>query len=527
MQTYPRWKTILIACAVLFGILYNLPNFVGADGRRWMAENLPSWIPHQGINLGLDLQGGSHILLDVGLETVFRDQANGLADTIRQRANDEGIEIDSVSASGDIVHVVAVNEADLTAIRAQIRQIDPTLQLDTDGTQITVSLTDAGRNTLVSNTISQSIEIVRRRVDETGTNEPVIQRQGDSRILVQLPGVDDPERIKNLLGKTAKLGFHLTDERATRTGRGGAGALVLPMKEFPGQDLGIRRRAMITGEMLTNAAATFQEGMPVVSFRLDARGSDRFCRTSRDNVGKPFAIVLDNEVISAPVIREPICGGQGVISGGFSVQEASDLALLLRAGALPAPLTIAEERSVGPSLGADSVEAGKMAGIIGLIMVATFMIFAYGTFGALCVIALSANMLLIFAILSSLQATLTLPGIAGIVLTAGMAVDANVLIFERIREEYLTGRSLRSSIQSGFDNAYSSIVDANLTGLIAAIALFSFGTGPVKGFAVTLMIGIATTMFTAIMMTRYFLHLWMKQTKGAKFPLVSKDKDRL
>ena len=360
-------------------------------------------------------------------------------------------------------------------------------------------------------------------MDETGTNEPVIQRQGDERVLVQLPGLDDPERIKNLLGKTAKLGFHLTDERATRTGRGGATALVLPMLDNPGQELGIKRRAMITGEMLTNASTQFANGMPVVSFQLDARGADRFCRLSRDNVGQPFAIVLDNEVISAPVLREPICGGAGQISGGVSVAEANDLALLLRAGALPAPLTIAEERSIGPSLGADSIEAGKMAALVGLAVVVVFMVFSYGTFGIISVLALMFNMILVFGILSSLQATLTLPGIAGIVLTIGMAVDANILIFERIREEYLSGRTILSSIQAGFDNAFSTIVDANITGLIAAVLLFSFGTGPIKGFAVTLMIGIATTMFTAIMVTRLFLHLWARKTGAKTMPLAAKE----
>lgn len=524
MQHYPRWKVILIVCAVFFGAIYTLPNFIGSGGRQWVADTMPSWFPQKGINLGLDLQGGSHILLDVGLDTVFKDQADGMVDTIRMRLDDNDLKVSSVTSQGETIQVQALNEGDLSDIRSQIRQIDPQWELSTDGTTITVYMTEAGRTDLISNTIRQSIEIIRRRVDETGTNEPVIQRQGDSRILVQLPGLEDPERVKNLLGKTAKLGFHLTDERATRTGRGGAGALVLPVKDAPGQELGVRRRAMITGEMLENASTAFQEGMPVVSFRLDGRGTDRFCRISRDNVGKPFAIVLDNEIISAPVLREPICGGQGQISGGFSVQEASDLALLLRAGALPAPLTIAEERSVGPSLGADSVAAGKAAGMIGLAFVAVFMIFAYGTFGVLSVAALTANILIVFGVLSSLQATLTLPGIAGIVLTIGMAVDANVLIFERIREEYLSGRTLRSAIQSGFDNAFSTIIDANLTGMIAAILLFSFGTGPIKGFAVTFMIGIITTMFTAIMVTRFLIHLWTKHTKATDLPLVAKDK---
>lgn len=524
MNTYPRWKVILIVCVLIFGALFTLPNFMGRDGRVWMQDNLPSWIPNKNINLGLDLQGGSHILLNVDMDSVYADTMDGIAETLRQNLRTDGLRVSNISSSRDEVVVTLNDTLEGEAIRKQIRAIDPTLDITTEGNIVRVTISDSSKNEIVSNTIAQTIEIVRRRVDETGTNEPVIQRQGDSRVLVQLPGVEDPERIKNLLGKTAKLGFHLTDERATRTGRGGASALVLPMQEAPGQMLGVKRRAMITGEMLTNASTGFdQGGMPVVNFRLDARGADRFCRLSRDNVGKPFAIVLDNEVISAPVLREPICGGQGQISGGFTVADANDLSLLLRAGALPAPLSIAEERSIGPSLGADSVEAGKMAALVGFAFIIVFMVMSFGTFGILSIVALSANILLVFAILSSLQATLTLPGIAGIVLTIGMAVDANILIFERIREEYMAGRSILSSISSGFDNAFSTIVDANITGLIAAVLLFSFGTGPIKGFAVTLMIGIVTTMFTAIMLTRYLIHIWSRTTGAKKLPLADKE----
>ena len=521
MHNYPRWKKILVGLVVLFGIAFTVPNLVGRDGRAWMDSNLPSFVPSQGINLGLDLQGGSYILLDVGFDTVFTEHMNGIGDGLKQALREDAVRVASIQSSLNAVVLMANDNGE--DVRKIIRQFDPNLDISTEGNKITVSLTDAARTEVVNNTISQTIEIVRRRVDETGTNEPVIQRQGDTRVLVQLPGVDDPERIKNLLGKTAKLGFHLTDERATRTGRGGASALVLPMLENPAQMLGVKRRAMITGDMLTNASTQFADGMPVVSFRLDARGGDRFCRLSRDNVGKPFAIVLDDEVISAPVLREPICGGAGQISGGFSVAEANDLALLLRAGALPAPLTIAEERSIGPSLGADSVAAGKIAAMVGFGFVIFFMIFSYGTFGALSVVALVTNMAMVVGILSSIQATLTLPGIAGIVLTIGMAVDANILIFERIREEYLGGRTILSAIQSGFDNAFSTIIDANITGLIAAILLFSFGTGPIKGFAVTLMIGILTTLFTAIMVTKLLIHLWAKRTGAKSLPLADKD----
>jgi preprotein translocase subunit SecD len=525
MLTIPKWKIILVLCAVIFGVIFTIPTFVGREGRVWMQDNLPSWIPSKGINLGLDLQGGSHILLDIDFDVVFSDYNLGMADSIKLAARERNVTIQSISSDLNTVRITANNTEDLNAIRSLVRQIDAMADIITEGNSVIVSLTDSQIAQIRTDTINHTIEIVRRRVDETGTNEPIIQRQGDRRVLVQLPGIDDPERVKTLLGKTAKLGFHLVDERASSTGRGGASAMVLPMLENPGQELGIKRRAMITGEMLTNASTGFSQGMSVVNFRLDARGADRFCRVSRDNVGKPFAIVLDNEIISAPVLREPICGGQGQISGSFTVQEASDLALLLRAGALPAPLTIVEERSIGPSLGADSIAAGESAALVGMAFVVIFMIISYGIFGVFSVISLSLNVILVFGILSSFQATLTLPGIAGIVLTIGMAVDANILIFERIREDYLNGRTVAASIQSGFDNAFSTIIDSNLTGLISAILLFSFGTGPIKGFAVTLSVGILTTLFTAIIVTKLLLVLWAKRTGAKSMPIATRGED--
>jgi preprotein translocase subunit SecD len=331
--------------------------------------------------------------------------------------------------------------------------------------------------------------------------------------LLQVPGAN-AEDLKRIVGTTAKLTFHLLNDG------GRAGGKRLPMADEPGRDITIQRRAMITGEMLETAAPSFgQSGEAVVSFRLNSQGSRRFCDVSSKNVGKPFAIVLDNEVISAPVIREAICGGRGQISGGFDVQGANDLALLLRAGALPAPLTVMEERTVGPSLGADSIAAGQKASIIAMLLVLVFMGVCYGLFGIMANVALIVNVALIFAVLSALQATLTLPGIAGIVLTMGMAVDANVLIFERIREELRAGRSPISAIDAGYRHAMSTIVDSNLTTLIAAIILFSFGTGPIKGFAVTLGIGIITSFFSAIMITRVIVVSWLRKTKPSTVPV--------
>lgn len=369
--------------------------------------------------------------------------------------------------------------------------------------------------------VQQSIEIVRRRIDETGTREPSIQRQGENRIVVQLPGVDDPERVKDLLGQTARMSFHLVDEDVVPgVDPIPPGSRLLPSREIgpAGQpyEFVIRNRVMVSGDNLVDAQATFQDGQPVVSFRFDSVGAQRFGDATRNNVGRLFAIVLDDEVISAPVIREPILGGRGVISGSFTTQEAQDLALLLRAGALPAELVILEERSIGPGLGADSIAAGQFASILGAVLVVVFMVAVYGLFGTMASAALIINIILLLASLTILQATLTLPGIAGIVLTIGMAVDANVLIFERIREEVRAGRGPVSAIDYGYREAMSAIIDANVTTLIAALLLYQFGTGPIRGFAVTLSIGLVTSMFTAIMVTRLFMVSWLRAGRTKK-----------
>ncbi|MDH5189533.1 MAG: protein translocase subunit SecD, partial [Rhodospirillaceae bacterium] len=365
------------------------------------------------------------------------------------------------------------------------------------------------------------VEIVRRRIDETGVREPTIVRQGEERILVQLPGIDDPERVKRLLGKTAKLTFHLVapnSSDAILSGRVPPGTRLLPsVTNVPGQQNKylIKKRVMVSGDTLIDATPGFdsRNNEPVVNFRFDSAGAKRFGDVTVKNVGNPFAIVLDGKVISAPVIREPILGGAGQISGNFSTEEAKDLSLLLRAGALPAPLTVLEERSVGPGLGADSIASGKVASIVGLMFVIVFMALYYGRFGLMADAALIMNIILIIGALSALQATLTLPGIAGIVLTIGMAVDANVLIFERIREEIKNGRTVISAIESGYARAITTIIDANVTTLIAALLLYQFGSGPVRGFAVTLAVGIATSMFTAIWLTRLIVIAWLRRTR--------------
>lgn len=512
MITIAPWKKFAILGICLLGIVYSLPNFIGG---AWMKDTLPSWLPSKTVNLGLDLRGGAHLLYDVDVDVVFKDRADMMVQDMRSTLRKEKIGYTRLAAIEKGVRVILKDRNDGEAVRKLMRLSDPNLEIITDKATIEATLNGAAQKTLMDQTIAQSIEIVRRRIDALGTTEPAIQRQGDSRILVQAPGAD-AESLKAVIGTTAKLAFHLVaglDERGAR------GTVSLPYEDNEDQTLPVQKRAMINGEMLDNAQPSFQDGSPVISFRLNNVGARRFCTVTRDHTGEPFAIVLDDKVLSAPRINEPICGGSGVISGGFSVQEASNLAMLLRSGALPAPMRVVEERTVGPSLGADSVEAGKIASIIGMVLVLCFMALTYSRFGIYADIALVVNVALIFAVLSTLQATLTLPGIAGIVLTIGMAVDANVLIFERIREEFASGRSVISAIDSGYRQAMSTIIDSNLTTMIAAIILFSFGTGPIKGFAVTLGVGILCSFFSAVAVTRLLVVNWLKSGKQTTIPV--------
>ncbi len=506
MVQISRWKMFLILAVCLYGFAYSAPNFVPA-----LSSGSETWLPHKTVNLGLDLRGGAHLLYEVDMEGVFADRADSLAQDFTSFMNEQKIKYESVSKVARGVVLVLADAQDGDAVKSSIRKNDARLVVSTgdDGRAITVSMDDAYVQEVQSQTISQVIEVVRRRVDALGTTEPSIARQGDNRVVIQVPGGDSAQ-LRTVIGKTAKLGFHLVGEQ----GRKKVSELSLPFEETPGRTMNIKRSAIITGDMLDNASPSFdQNGQPVVSFKLDAVGARKFCTVTRQYTGQPFAIVLDGKIISAPRINEPICGGSGQISGGFTVQAANDLALLLRAGALPADMHVVEERSVGPSLGADSVAAGKIASILGMVFVLFFMVLSYGFFGILANLALVVNVALIMALLSSLQATLTLPGIAGIVLTMGMAVDANVLIFERIREEIASGRSAISSVDAGYSRAMSTIIDSNLTTLIAAAILFSFGTGPIKGFAVTLGIGIMTSFFSAIMVTRLMVVLWLQKNK--------------
>jgi len=526
MLQFPTWRKILILIVCALGILYSAPNFMAQK----TAEAIQSWMPDGGpgkqVSLGLDLQGGAYLLMEVKAEGVIAERLDANIDAVRSALLDARVRYRPAPHIQGNAIVFRILEPDRrTEVENLMRAVDSTMLVESsvDGT-FRMNFTEQAALEIQRRAVEQSIEIVRRRIDETGTREPLIQRQGADRILVQLPGVEDPERVKEILKQTAKLTFRFVSdktsaEEARQRGTPPGYEIVPSVDEFQ-RDYLLEKRVIVSGGNLVDAQPSFDENnLPAVSFRFDAVGGQKFGKATQDNVGRLFAIVLDGRVISAPRIRTAILGGSGIITGNFTTQSAADLALLLRAGALPADLVIIEERSVGPGLGHDSIEAGKIASIVGLIAVVAFMIVAYGLFGALADVALAFNIVLILAALSALQATLTLPGIAGIVLTIGMAVDANVLIFERIREEVRAGRSPLNAVDAGYKRALTTIVDANLTTLIAASLLFIFGSGPVKGFAVTLMIGIVTSMFTAIMLTRLMVATWLRRRRPAELPI--------
>jgi len=513
MVYFAKWKIALVVIVCLLGVAFAAPNLMS----RNMSDNLPSWIPNQQISLGLDLQGGSHLLLEVEAQTVINERLEALVDTIRTSLRAERIRYTGLGMNENTVHVNIKKPDQVDAAYDILRKLDIGSDTDVENGRITITLTELAIKEAKRSAVEQSIEIVRRRIDETGTKEPTIQRQGDERIIIQLPGIDNPEDVKRLLGKTAKMNFHLVNHNVSgedlAAGRIPAGTIALPDAEDERRLVAVRRKIEVRGDMLIDSQPTFQDGRPVISFTFNSLGAKKFASVTSKNINRSLAIVLDGKVISAPNIQGAILGGSGIITGRFSVSEANDLSLLLRAGALPAPLVILEERSVGPGLGADSVAAGKIASFVGLLAVVIFMVVSYGRFGFYADVALMVNIILIMAALSLLQATLTLPGIAGIVLTVGMAVDANVLIFERIREELRNGLGPLASVDSGYKRAITTIIDANITTLIAAVLLFEFGSGPVRGFAVTLGIGILTSMFTAIMVTRLQVVMWLRRKK--------------
>ena len=517
MLQFQLWKKLLVVVIAALGFIYALPNLISTDAGT-------AFLPGKKINLGLDLQGGSHLLLRVDVDAVRKERLGNLGEALRQDFRRKKIRFSALAVNEESVSLRVRDKTDVATAQQIFQDLGSEYSTTSEGNAYQIQFNNSGLALMRTRTVDQSIEIIRRRLDPEGTKEPIIQRQGLDRILVQLPGVDDPEAIKRLLGRTAKLTFQLVDISMTaieakQRGRTPPGSVLMESANDGGPNYLIEKRVMVSGEMLDGATATFdQNNRPAVSFVLNSNGARRFGKVTGENIGRPFAIVLDGKVVSAPTIQSQIFGN-GQITGDFSVAETNELALVLRAGALPAPLIILEERSIGPGLGADSIAAGEFAAVIGLVLVAIYMALSYGFFGGFAVAALAVNIILIVAALSALQATLTLPGIAGIVLTMGMAVDANVLVFERIREELVKGRSAIAAIDSGYQRAISTIIDANLTTLFAALFLYIFGSGPIKGFAVTLGIGIFTSMFTAVMVTRLLIVVWVERKRPTKLIL--------
>ncbi|HEY7999302.1 MAG: protein translocase subunit SecD [Pseudolabrys sp.] len=533
MLYFTRWKATAILLTAFVICLFAVPNFLPEK----MVASWPKWAQRH-VVLGLDLQGGSHILLEVDTKAVRKEMLETLRDDMRRVLRDARIGYTGLVVRGNSVEVRIREGANSDQAETKLRTLSQPLggllnatgqrsiDITTEaGGLIRLTVTDPAIIERVRQSVDQSIQIIERRVNELGTVEPLIQREGTDRILVQVPGLQDPTRLKQLLGKTAKLDFRMVDtgtspEQAVQ-GRAPPDDDLLYSASAPKTPYLVEKRVLVSGGDLTDAQPGFDQrsSEPIVSFRFNTSGARKFAQVTQENVGKPFAIVLDNEVISAPVIREPILGGSGQISGSFTVQSANDLAILLRAGALPAPLTIIEERTVGPGLGADSIAKGKISSYVGAAMVIVFMLATYGLFGLFANIAVAINVAMIFGVLSMLGATLTLPGIAGVVLTVGIAVDSNVLIYERIREEVRGGRSPINAIDAGFSRALATILDSNITTFIAAAVLFYIGTGPVRGFAVTLGIGILTTVFTAFTLTRLIVATWVRWRRPQRVPI--------
>jgi SecD/SecF fusion protein len=531
MLRFATWKIVSILAMTVFALLVIVPSLLSPDNREALISHLPKWVPARAIVLGLDLQGGSHVLLEVDSNSVVKTLVENLRDSVRRVLREE-----KVSITGGIglqprgVQLRIPDPTERARVMPKLRQLagsgasglsdasrTPAFDVtENDSGLIQFTVTETGVESKVRRAVEQSIEVLRRRVDALGTTEPNIQRQGTDRILVEVPGLQDTSKLKEILGTTAKLEFRLVGE----LGADPAEIELLDQVEQPGK-LPVEKHVMVQGEDLTDAQPGFDNRTqePIVNFRFNIRGGQKFGEVTSENVGKLFAIILDGKVISAPRILGPITGGSGQISGRFTVEQANNLAILLRAGALPAKLTIVEERTVGPGLGQDSIDAGKRAAYVGAALVAFYMLITYGIFGVFANIALFVHIAFIFAGLVLLGATLTLPGIAGIVLTIGMAVDSNVLIYERIREEAHMGRSIVSALDAGFKRAFATIVDSNVTMFVAAAILYFLGAGPVRGFAVSLALGILTSIVTAVTMTRMMIALWYRYKRPTKLPI--------
>ncbi|MCB2093708.1 MAG: protein translocase subunit SecD [Rhodobacteraceae bacterium] len=554
MLQFPLWKRIIIWGICALGFLTALPNaFYGrverhndalariaatgaatpeleADAALW-----PEFLPSGIVNLGLDLRGGAQLLAEVQVADVYKARMDGLWPEMRKALAEDRAELGGIrrapSAPDELRIQIEKPEAMAKAIEIAKGLSSPVVTLTGvgqrdlavrgEGNQLVITLSDAERAATDARTMQQSLEIIRRRVDGSGTREPSIQREGADRILIQVPGIGSASELKALIGTTAQLTFHPVVGRTSNANEiAPPGDVIYPSLDEKGVYYILDATPVVTGEELVDARPEFdQNGRPAVGFRFNTTGARKFGDYTGANIGQLFAIVLDKEVISAPRIQSHIAGGSGIITGNFTVEESTNLAILLRAGALPAKMTFLEERTIGPELGQDSIDAGRIAAIVGIVAVVAFMIAVYGLFGVFASVALGINIMLMFGTLSAIGATLTLPGIAGIVLTVGMAVDANVLVFERIREEMRTARGPARAIELGYEKAMSAIVDANITTFLTALILFMLGSGPVKGFAVTLVVGLVTSVFTAIYVTRFFVVAWFDRRRPKQIEL--------
>ena len=525
-----RWKVILLALSLLFGLAFAYPNMLTPAQR----DALPGWVPSSGLNLGLDLQGGSYLLLEVDVPAMREKRLSNMVEDTRMVLEEANVAVTGVVRNDQGLVATISNPAQMDAALAAMRTLisgnpngvaDRTVQR-LGNNRIAYAFTDAAMSSMAADAVSQSIEVVRRRLDSTGTKEISITRQGADRIVVQAPGESDPAELERLVGQTAQLTFQMVDIDNS-IAEAAAGAIPPDSELLPGAEPGgpaaylVKRRVLVSGENLTRASVGQNENRQIaIDFRFDAQGSRRFGEATAANIGRPFAIILDGKVISAPTIQSAITGGTGQITGSYTIETASEFVNLLNGGALPAPLKVEERRTVTAELGADAVAKGGLSTLIGFIIIVVFMIGAYGLlFGGISVVGLLLNGLLIIAAMSLVGATLTLPGIAGLVLTFAVAVDANVLIYERMRDEARAGRSVVASMDAGFNKAMGTIIDANLTTLVAALIMFIFGAGPVRGFAWTLTIGVFTSMLSAVLVSQVALAWWLKTAKPKKLPI--------
>ncbi len=529
MLALSRWKIVLVIGSLLFGLIFTLPNVLPTP----VLASLPSWAPKERLSLGLDLQGGSYLLYEVDTAALKKERLTNLTEDVRIKLRAEQIAFTDLGVAGDTIGLRITDPGqvapaykllnDSLGERLRTGGRDVTVQTQPDQ-RISIALVASAANEAAADAVTRSIEIIRKRIDAVGAKEPIITQQGSARIVVEAPGESDPEKLKSIIGKTAKLTFQMVDTEIAPEDVA-AGRIPPDDELLQGDDKGappqvVKKRSLVTGEMLTGAEAGHDENnSPDINFAFNAQGARRFAEATTQNIGKPFAIVLDKRIISSPVIRSAITGGSGQITGNFTEESAHDLALLLKSGALPAPLNVVEQHTVGAELGADAVKAGQLSILIGAALIFAFILLAYGLFGGFAAIALVVNGLMIVGVMSLFHATLTLPGIAGLVLTLAVAVDANVLIYERMRDEVRAGRPAMSAADAGFSRALTTIIDANVTTVVAAVIMFSLGAGPVKGFALTLGIGVITSVFTAVLVTQVLIGWWFRAFKPKKLPI--------